>query len=83
MSGGRPIYENDADLGNEREVAKQFGEHWKCEVVCIRLSDGLYSMKFPPLVKFKTVMAGRRDRGDPGDVEPCTLFPMPNFKKLG
>jgi hypothetical protein len=54
-------------------------------VLAIGLTDGIFVMSIKSGDEwpfFDLTMAGRYDRGDPQDVEPCVLIPMNCFRKL-
>lgn len=48
-------------------------------VLVVKLVDEVYWTKD---ISGRVVVGGRRDRGDPEDIEPCVLVPMERFKRL-
>lgn len=49
----------------------------------VKLTDGIYAARLLGIgPRLKVVIAGRRDRGDPADLEPCAMLPMGHFKKV-
>jgi hypothetical protein len=54
-------------------------------VLAIGLTDGVFAMAITPedpWPVFEVQLAGRNDRGDSQDVEPCCLIPMDRFVKV-
>jgi len=68
----------------------QAGRRWKethniAFILVLGLTDGVFVYRLKaedpwPEMKLKT--AGRRDRGDAQDIEPCVIIPMQKFQKL-
>lgn len=58
---------------------------WVPFILAIKLTDGIFYLviedewDWPDMV---IELAGRRDRGDLQDIEPCCLIPMELFKRL-
>jgi hypothetical protein len=54
--------------------------------IAIQLTDGIFVFTVSHASAFerfpKIKMAGRRDRGDAQDIEPCVLIPMQKFRKI-
>jgi len=54
--------------------------------IAVQLTDGIYVWSIPNKTSFERLpeikMMGRRDRGDPQDIEPCVLIPMKKFRKI-
>lgn len=54
--------------------------------IAVQLTDGIYVWSIPSGTSFERLfeikMMGRRDRGDPQDIEPCVLIPMNKFRKI-
>lgn len=54
--------------------------------IAIKLTDGIYVMTIPSGHGFerfpKIKMAGRTDRRDAQDIEPCVLIPMEKFRNI-
>jgi hypothetical protein len=46
---------------------------------CILRDDGLYSTRIDPQLRYPRQMGGRRDRGDPDDIEELALVPWSDF----
>ena len=54
-------------------------------VLVVRLADGLFYMVIEPggdWPELSVEMAGRKDRNDWQDIEPCCLIPMSLFKRI-
>lgn len=54
-------------------------------VLGLGLPDGVFAMAITPedpWPVFEVMLAGRTDRGDSQDVEPCCLIPMDRFVKI-
>jgi hypothetical protein len=54
-------------------------------VLVVKLTDGLFYMVFEPDTDWPELsveMAGRKDRNDWQDIEPCCLIPMNLFKRI-
>lgn len=49
-------------------------------LVIANYNDGIYWHKLKP--PYQIEIGGRRDRGDPNDIEPLAVIPMESFKKL-
>lgn len=51
-------------------------------ILVISCEDGVYYTKVSEFKNILTVMGGRRDRGDPQDIEPMAVFRAAEFKKI-
>jgi hypothetical protein len=70
---------------HKMQNAKQWRDtHKVAFVLALGLPDGIFAMAITADEEwphFQLVMAGRRDRGDAQDIEPCVLIPMKRFAK--
>ncbi len=46
---------------------------------CILRDDGLFAARLDPQLRYPRQMGGRRDRGDPADIEELALVPWSDF----
>lgn len=51
-------------------------------VLVVQCPEGLYWAKIADFTQFPVVVAGRTDRGDSQDVEPCVMIPAKLFTSL-
>lgn len=74
----RPMYETAADLARERAVASAAAMVWDATPRKLPITYGLDFDGDALEVDF----AGRADRGDWQDGEPCAMIPLRDFKRL-
>ena len=51
-------------------------------ILVVKCADGLYWMKFKNYAEFPVGIAGRTDRKDSQDIEPCVMIPAKKFTSL-
>ena len=51
-------------------------------ILVVKCADAIYWVKITDYTQFPVVIAGRKDRKDSQDIEPCVMIPMQNFTSL-
>lgn len=51
-------------------------------ILVVKCADAIYWVKITDYAQFPVVIAGRKDRKDSQDIEPCVMIPMQNFTSL-
>ena len=68
----------------------QTASHWHSVhrmsfALAVRLADGLFVFDVPAETEwpvYRVTLAGRTDRGDDQDIEPCVMLPMSAFTRI-
>jgi hypothetical protein len=71
---------------NKWQAAKRWKEtHGIAFFLALGLLDGIFLLRIKANEEWpalRLITAGRRDRNDPQDIEPCVLIPMGLFKRM-